>query len=352
MFIKVALLLNKIISHSGTWILLAAVIGLLSTVAGLPMLTTLYIPMLVASIASTDWKCPLAVGSIAIGVQIMIWSFLREGVVDHSVYLLMVGSTMLVAIWICVSFSVEKTARVKLEEKLQNRSDKYLMRAHEIRTPLALIRASVELILDGAPGPITDQQQIFLENIDENSQHIALLAENMLTKGKLESGIFRPTFQPTDIRDPIRAVVADMRTFTERRQQTIRTYYPQMLPYVDVDPVLLRQAMLNLIQNAIRHTSPGGQIIVSVVENDHALLISVTDDGAGMTTEQRQQLFSRFASGSGGTGLGLLIVKQIVELSGGRVMVDTSLGRGTTFFFTLPFSTQNSTQNMTAERRK
>ena len=160
----------------------------------------------------------------------------------------------------------------------------------------------------------------------------------MLTKGKLDSGIFQPTFHPADIRDTVREVVENMRTFTDRREQTIRTYYPQMLPTVQIDSVLIRQTLLNLIQNAIRHTSSGGQIVVSVSENDNGLLLAVTDDGAGMSLEQRQQLFHRFVSGSGGTGLGLLIVKQIVELHGGKVLVDTSLGKGTTFFLTLPFA--------------
>ena len=330
---------RKIVAHLGTWLGLAIVASVLSFVF-LPEAAYLLIVIIIASVSSTNWKITLLTGVVVMGIQAGILIFSSQLSAENIAHLLAIGIATILSVWLCRWLSAEITTRSQLEEKLQNRSDKYLMRAHEIRTPLALIRASVELILDGAPGPITEQQQIFLENIDENSQHIALLAENMLTKGKLESGIFQPTFQPTDIRDPIREVVADMRTFTERRSQTIRTYYPQILPFVDVDPVLLRQAMMNLIQNAIRHTSSGGQIMVSVVENDSGLLISVTDDGAGMTAEQRHQLFSRFASGSGGTGLGLLIVKQIIELSGGKVMVDTSLGRGTTFFLTLPFSTQ------------
>lgn len=328
------------IIHSGIWL------GLLLSVVILAIVYPKYVfPLLpliiVVSIILRYWKITLSVGLAIVAIQAGLVGYYGKDVsAAPLIPILVTILTVGMSVWLCRWLSAEIYARQALEEKLQNRSDKYLMRAHEIRTPLALIRASVELILDGAPGPITPQQQIFLENIDENSQHIALLAENMLTKGKLESGIFQPTFQPTDIRDPIREVVADMRTFTERRGQTIRTHYPQILPYVDVDPVLLRQAIVNLIQNAIRHTSAGGQIIVSVVENDLSLLISVTDDGAGMTAEQRHQLFSRFVSGSGGTGLGLLIVKQIIELSGGKVMVDTSLGRGTTFFLTLPFSTR------------
>ena len=337
-------LLDNVYWQWGVWLGVTAVITTLSLTIN-PAFTALYILIIIASIVSKNWKIPLFLGllSISLNVGLLIyWQGLEQSLTEIAINLLIMLLVTAISTFISQRWSQEINSRIELEKKLQVRADKYLMRAHEIRTPLSLIRASVELILDGNPGPITKQQQVFLENIDENSQHIALLAENMLTKGKLESGIFQPTLQPTDIRTPIREVVADMRTFTERRNQTIRTYHPQILPSVNVDPVLLRQVVMNLIQNAIRHTSSGGKIIISVVENDLNLLISVTDDGAGMTPEQREQLFHRFQSGSGGTGLGLLIVKQIIELHGGKVLVDTNLGRGTTFLLTLPFSSQQS----------
>lgn len=306
-----------------------------------PVLLVLFALAMIGLISLADWAIVLTAGAVFLAVQASLlfsadgdWLISTEQALVMAVIMLAVG----LAAWFSHRLAQEAAVRQELEHKLQIRSDKYLMRAHEIRTPLALIQASVELIIDGAPGPVTDKQKVFLENIDENCHQITILAENMLTKGKLDSGIFQPTFHAADIRDTIREVVANMRTFTDRREQKIRTYYPQMLPMVKIDSVLMRQTLLNLIQNAIRHTSSGGQIVVSVSENDHGLLIAVTDDGAGMSLEQRQQLFHRFVSGSGGTGLGLLIVKQIVELHGGKVLVDTSLGKGTTFFLTLPFA--------------
>ncbi|MEM7799278.1 MAG: HAMP domain-containing sensor histidine kinase [Chloroflexota bacterium] len=299
--------------------------------------------MLIALVSLGDWRWIIAAGGAFFWVQVVplfpageVWNLSATQLLASVGILLMVA----IAAWFAQRLAHETAIHKDLEHKLQIRSDKYLMRAHEIRTPLSLIQASVELILDGAPGPITEKQKIFLENIDENCHQIKILAENMLTKGKLDSGIFQPSLNQADIRDSIREVVANMRTFTDRRGQTIRTYYPQRLPMVKIDAVLMRQALLNLIQNAIRHTSSGGQIVVSVSENDSGLLLAVTDDGAGMTHDQRQQLFQRFVSGSGGTGLGLLIVKQIIDLHGGKVLVDTSLGKGTTFFLTLPFDTE------------
>lgn len=307
-------------------------------------LSILFLPVLIATTSLASWPIMLGAGLIALAIQSsQLFYFNRSApfFTEPIIFMISLLLAILTAVYLSHHLLQGNKIQAEQEQKLQIRSDKYLMRAHEIRTPLSLIQASVELILDGAPGPITNQQKVFLENIDENCHQITLLAENMLTKGKLESGIFQPTLQSADIRDTVREVVDSMRTFTDRRKQTIRTYYPQMLPLVDVDSVLMRQTLINLIQNAIRHTSSGGQIVVSVSENDLGLLIAVTDDGDGMSLEQRQQLFNRFVSGSGGTGLGLLIVKQIVELHGGKVLVDTSLGKGTTFFVTLPFSDQN-----------
>jgi signal transduction histidine kinase len=240
----------------------------------------------------------------------------------------------------------ERRTRAELEKTVQVRSDRLSMLSHEIRTPLTLMSASLELLFDESAGPLTEQQRIFLQTIYQNEERIATLAQNLLTQARLESGVFSPRPQPVDLRRIVRLVVNDLRILIEQRKQQIRTYYPQVLPPAQADPGLIRQVLINLIQNASRHTSEGGLIVVSVAQNDYALLVSVTDDGAGMGLDHRRQLFKRFSTTSAdsgeGTGLGLVIVKQVVEWHGGKVYVDTSLGRGTSFYFTLPFDKTRS----------
>jgi signal transduction histidine kinase len=240
----------------------------------------------------------------------------------------------------------ECRARDELERTVQIRSDRLSMLSHEIRTPLTLMRASLELLFDESAGPLTGPQRTFLETIFQNEERIATLAQNLLTQARLESGVFSPKPQPVNLRRIVRLVVNDLRILTEQRKQQIRTYYPQVLPRALVDPGLVRQVLVNLIRNASRHTSEGGLIVVSIARNDHVLLVSVTDDGSGMGLEHRRRLFKRFSTGGAslgdGAGLGLVIVKLIVEWHGGRVYVDTSLGRGTSFYFTLPFETTGS----------
>ncbi|MEA3339194.1 MAG: HAMP domain-containing sensor histidine kinase [Chloroflexota bacterium] len=240
----------------------------------------------------------------------------------------------------------ERRTRAELEQSVQVRSDRLSMLSHEIRTPLTLMSASLELLFDESAGPLTEQQRTFLQTIYQNEERIATLAQNLLTQARLESGVFSPQAQSVDLRRVVRLVVNDLRILIEQRKQQIRTYYPQVLPPAQADPGLIRQVLINLIQNASRHTSEGGLIVVSIAQNDYALLVSVTDDGAGMGLEHRRQLFKRFsttgADSGEGAGLGLVIVKQIVEWHGGKVYVDTSLGRGTSFYFTLPFDKTGS----------
>ena len=306
-------------------------------------LVLLYAPLIIANVSLTMWHVPLLLSLAAIGTNIA--ACLLISAYPQPWGSIIIGSVAFSLVGVFSSafghrMACEAVMRTELKKKVETRSDRLSMLSHEIRTPLALIQASVELILDGAPGPLTEQQRTFVENVDENTRHITTLAENMLTQSKLESGLFNPVLQPVDIRDVVRRVVANMRIFTARREQTIQTYYPQVFPRVNADSALLQQALTNLAQNAIRHTSAGGQIVISVARNDLGLLISVTDDGAGMSTAHRQQLFRRFATSGEGTGLGLVIVKKIIELHGGQVYVDTILGRGTTFLLTLPLSIQ------------
>lgn len=137
----------------------------------------------------------------------------------------------------------------------------------------------------------------------------------------------------------VRQLIRELQPTIELRSQLIRLDYPQVMDRVHADPRLIRQVLTNLIQNASRFTSQKGHIFITIQDNDAAVVVSITDDGAGMTTEERQQLFQKFASGrplGDGTGLGLVITKQIIELHGGQILIDTNLGKGTTFLFTLP----------------
>jgi len=317
---------------------------------GYPSFELFFICVLVADGILAGWKVTLALGlgSAAASIftayaQFSEFDTLTELIPSLIFWLIL---TAITTAW-ARQHEKENRARANLEDNLQVRSDRLSMLSHEVRTPLTLMRTSLELLFDESAGPLTKQQRTFLETIYQNEERVASLAQNLLTQAKLEAGVFSPKFQPVDLRHVVRDAVEDLRAITDQRSQHISTYYPQVLPPIPVDPDLIRQVLINLIQNASRYSSEGGRIIVTISQNDRNMLIAITDDGAGMGYENRRQLFRHFSTPGNrlndGTGLGLVIVKNIVERHGGQVYVDTLLGRGTSFYVTLPFNqTENS----------
>ncbi len=222
------------------------------------------------------------------------------------------------------------------EQRLATRQHQFSVLAHEIKTPLALITATTEVMLGGAPGDLSGDQRAFLHEIDQSAARILLLADNILTESKLQTGVFSPTFASTDIREVVREVWRTMRRLADQHNQQITLDYPRMMDLVEIDAPLVRQAVTNLVQNAIQHTSTGGIVTLRAFQNEHETVVAVWDDGAGMGPAERKQAFERFVSHSGGSGLGLTIVDTIARLHGGDVKVDTTLGKGAAFLLRLP----------------
>lgn len=331
--------------HAKTWAALVDFI-LVSLLVFLinPALALLYVLVIAADGILYGWKITLLLGLGAIAMNAILLLVnsntpIRLG--DH--YPVLFFQLALAGISTAIAFHLEQARRTrkKLENNVRVRTDRLSMLSHEIRTPLTLMRTSLELMFAESAGALSDQQRYFLETIYQNEERIDSLAQNLLTQAKLEAGVFSPKIQYADLRPIIRKAVKDLHILLEQRRQQIRTYYPQVLPPVPVDPDLIHQVLINLIQNASRYSAEGGRIIVSVSQNDHNLLVSVTDDGTGMGYEYRRQLFRHFSSTDSnfgeGTGLGLVIVKQIVERHGGQIYVDTLLGKGTSFYIALPF---------------
>ncbi|NRQ32798.1 HAMP domain-containing histidine kinase [Nonomuraea sp. NN258] len=227
----------------------------------------------------------------------------------------------------------------RLGELVERRAEQVTALSHELRTPLSMIKGGVDLLLERTPGPLTAAQERFLTTVDQQCGQVIGLCESLLTQAKIEAGLFTPRLEKIDVSVVARDVVTAMRALCAERNQRITLDTPQVTPLIAADPMLVAQAFTNLLSNAGRFTTEGGSIDVRVMVIDTGIAVYVTDDGAGMTREQRRRLFHRFATGrplADGTGLGLVITKTIVELHGGSIMVDTTSMRGTTFLFTLP----------------
>lgn len=235
--------------------------------------------------------------------------------------------------------AAERERTRKLERLLDRRAEQVAALSHELRTPITMIKGSADLLLEGRPGQLTPAQEQFLTVINHQCTQVIGLCESLLIQAKIEAGLFTPRPERVDISVVTRDVVTAMRPLCAQRNQTIALDTPQVTPRIKADPMLLTQALTNLLSNASRFTTAGGHISVRVAIIDTGIAVYVTDDGAGMSREQRSRLFQRFATGrplADGTGLGLVITKTIVELHGGTILVDTSSARGTTFLLTLP----------------
>ncbi|AZS44398.1 Sensor histidine kinase TmoS [Microbacterium oleivorans] len=216
------------------------------------------------------------------------------------------------------------------------RADQVSALSHEIRTPLAIIRGSAELLADESAGPLTPHQTRFVRKIVDNAYSTIALAEQLLVRARIEAGLFSITRVPVDLRRLLREIVEDMSPLTSRTIVLDATGAPTL---IDIDPETVRQVMTNLINNAARSDVEGSRIEVRLWWADDEAIIAVSDGGTGMTEQQRDRLFTRFSSGQplgNGTGIGLYISQQLVELHDGRLFVDTLTGKGTTVMFTLP----------------
>jgi two-component system, OmpR family, phosphate regulon sensor histidine kinase PhoR len=215
--------------------------------------------------------------------------------------------------------------------------------SHELRTPLSLIKGSVETLQDGA----VHQPQAasrFLEIIARHTDRLTFLIEDLLTLSRLESGQGAMNLSAVELNRLARDVLNDFTHKAEVKQIHLLNEVPAgLLARADVDR--LEQVLANLVDNAIKYGRPGGCVALSgrALPGTAQVEMSVSDDGPGIPAEAADRVFERFyrvdaarSREQGGTGLGLSIVKHIIQAHGGEVKLDTALGRGSTFRFTLP----------------
>lgn len=225
----------------------------------------------------------------------------------------------------------------RLREVARQRADQISVLSHEVRTPLALIRGSAELLAEQKPGPLTDVQARFVETISDSATHVISLAEDLLTTARIEAGLFEVHLRQVQLRSFLRSVVRELRQ-VHGRDIVLDT--PGAPARVMLDPSLMSQLIGNLVTNSLRHDpDTGHRVTVRGHVAEGMVVLAISDSGRGMTDEEREQLFGRFHSTAAlgkGTGIGLYIALHIAELHGGGIHVDTIAHHGTTMVVTFP----------------
>jgi signal transduction histidine kinase len=232
-----------------------------------------------------------------------------------------------------------RTANQRLVE-LNAMKDGFVATAsHELRTPLTAVKEGISLMLDGALGPIRSEQREFLQAVDEKIDRLTELIGNMFDLSKIEAGRMRLSRRRLDVRQVVASTLKSYQSVAGRR-----TITQELAPVPDVfaDPNRLLQVLGNFFSNAVKFTREDGRIAFGVREQDGVVAVSVQDDGIGIAAEDLSKLFQRFSqvghsqAKGRGTGLGLALCKELVELHGGAISVRSEPGSGSTFAFTLP----------------
>ena len=223
--------------------------------------------------------------------------------------------------------------------------------SHELRTFMTSIKGYVDLLAAGAVGSISPQQRQFLQIVGSNTERMVALVNNLIAISEMDRGAV--TVQPTsvDLANLIQEAVSAIRSDAEDHDLDLTVKLPAKLAPAWGDPRQLRQVMDNLLDNAVRYTPKHGRITVWATEAHlddgpwaHTeLVVSVRDTGVGIPAQDHERIFERFTRGentlsieAGGTGVGLAIVRSLVEAHGGKVWVESEPGMGSTFTFTVP----------------
>jgi PAS domain S-box-containing protein len=216
--------------------------------------------------------------------------------------------------------------------------------AHQLRTPLSAIKWTLRMLLDGDLGKITEEQRAFIEKTYSSNERMIILINDLLNVTRIEEGryLYKPTL--IDIEQIVQSVINSYKEEIKRKRFKFEFEKPkEKLPKVKVDVEKIKLAITNLIDNALRYSLPGGKVTVSLKYVKNEIEFSVKDTGVGISMDQQERIFTKFFRGANaikmateGSGLGLFIVKNIIDAHGGKIWFESEEGKGTTFYFSLP----------------
>jgi signal transduction histidine kinase len=237
-------------------------------------------------------------------------------------------------------------ANARLRELAEMREEFLALTTHDLRSPLTVISGVISFFTSGRLGELSPEQKNMVGMMERNTQNLIELVNDLLDAAKLESGSLQLELAPTDVRALIHEICEPLEPLALEKGITLTEDVPAELPLVvRADRAKLRRVIVNLLSNALKFTLKGGRVSVRVEQSEAELRVSVTDTGVGIAAADIPLLFDKYEQarhratrGEKGTGLGLYITRQLVELHGGDIHVESEVGRGSTFSFTIPLA--------------
>ena len=237
-------------------------------------------------------------------------------------------------------------ANARLQEADQLKSDFVANVSHELRTPLTVVKAAVDNMRDGITGEFTENQKAYLDLLQVNADRLARQINDLLDLSRIEAGYLQLYPSSIAVKEIGRQVVESLGPLAREKELTLEVKGDGTSVEAWADPERVHQILLNLVNNAVKFTPPGGRVEVEVeveVEGEDVVTV-VRDTGPGIPAEEREKVFEKFhqvgssPGSSRGSGIGLSIARQLVELHGGRIWVESEEGKGSRFAFTLPIA--------------
>jgi len=236
---------------------------------------------------------------------------------------------------------IEEKGR-ELEIASKHKSEFLANMSHELRTPLNAILGYTELILDKIYGEVPERIQEVLERLEKNGRHLLGLINNVLDLSKIEAGQLTLSLSEYSMNEVVQAVLTSVEALAAEKKLELKVMVPTDLATGKGDEQRIVQVLLNFLGNAIKFTEEG-EVTVEVTASNETFLVSVSDTGPGLSEADQNKIFEDFQQadssstrGKDGTGLGLSIAKRIIEMHGGHIWVESTLGKGSTFWFKLP----------------
>lgn len=234
----------------------------------------------------------------------------------------------------------------KLQKLDQAKSEFVSVAAHQLRTPLTGIKWTLDLFLNGEFGKINEEQKAFLFKAQESNNHMIHIINDMLGADRIETGKYKYNLHNVQVEGLVDSLLFELYSKVIKNKLTVNVKRDSnLLPRVKVDVEKMHEVFQNLIDNAIKYTKVGGTIDIDYRVEDKFVVVSIKDSGIGIPKAEQQKMFNKFFRASNaqkmqtdGSGLGLVIVKGIIEAHGGKIWFESEENQGTTFYISVPIA--------------